>query len=176
MIRMSTLERTRLEGLLGEPLMVSDPLIDIKQASAVLGLTAAAVRRMLRAGALPCQEAADGRLTARTLRLADVLAWAKSPARITVAEAAGLLGESSSAVHRLIAVRLLGWCGGQWPVVRSEVESLVTRRRDWLTLAQAANALRTSPEEVHQLLGSGALTHTHDVSRPVDKAQVPQLA
>ncbi|QNE16968.1 hypothetical protein F1D05_02415 [Kribbella qitaiheensis] len=171
---MSELERTRLEDLLGEPLIAPDPLIDVKQAAAVLGLTPSAVRSLLRSGVLPHEEPADGRRPTRTMRLAQVLAWAKEPSRITVAVAAGILGESATAVHRLTAVRLLNWYGGLLPLDRGEVEKLVTRRRDWLTLAEAASALRVSPEEVHDLLRSGALTHTSDVSRPVDQEQLPR--
>jgi hypothetical protein len=172
---LSGLERTQLERLLGESLIASDPLIDIRQASAVLDLTVAVVRNLLDSGALPRRTVTAGELSARAVRLADVLAWKKSPPRITVKDAAGILGESTAAVHRLIAVRLLEWHGGQLPLARSEVNSLVARRRGWLTLAQAANALRTSPEEVHHLLGTGALTHTRDVARPVDKEQIPRL-
>jgi hypothetical protein len=106
------------------------------------------------------------------VRLADVLAWAKTPSRVTVAVAAGILGESPTAVQRLTAVGLLTWYGGQLPLARNEVEELAARRRDWLTLAAAASALGVTPESVHLLLGSGELTHTGDVSRPVDKGQL----
>lgn len=173
MIGLSAVERIRLEGLLGEPLLAADPLIDLKQAAAVLDVTVAAVRGMLDSGALPRQNAVGGKLSTRAVRLADVLAWAKSPPRIDVAEAAGILGESTTAVHRLTAVRLLKWHGGQLPLARIEVEGLALRRRNWLGLAEAARALRVTPEEVHRLLRSGALLHTADVSRPVDRAQIP---
>ncbi|WP_112237800.1 hypothetical protein [Kribbella monticola] len=173
MIGLSAGERARLEEQLGEPLLTSDPLIDIKQTSVVLGLTPAVVRSLLHSGALPRENAADGRLLTRTIRLATVLAWAKSPPRISVAAASGILGESRTAVHRLTSVRLLTWYGGPLPLVRDEVEDLAQQRLDWLTLAQAAGALAISPEKVHRLLASGELKHTGDVSRPVDKAQVP---
>ncbi|MEV6415047.1 hypothetical protein [Kribbella sp. NPDC051718] len=146
-IGLSAMERTRLEDLLGEPLLAEDPLIDLKQASAVLEVTVAVVRGMLDDGVLSRQNAAEGRLSTRPVRLADVLAWVESPPRITVTEAAAVLGESTTAVHRLSAVRLLGWHGGQLPLDR--------------------------PEEVHRLLRSGDLLHANDVSRPVDRAQVP---
>ena len=116
MIGLSAAERVRLEDLLGEPLLAPDPLIDIRQASAVLGLTPAVVRGLLRSGALPRADAANGRLSSRMVRLADVLAWAKTPSRVTVAVAAGILGESPTAVHRLTAVGLLNWYGGQLPL------------------------------------------------------------
>src|SRR5689334_15978118 len=103
MIGLSALERIRLEELLGEPLLAPDPLIDIRQAATVLGLTAAAVRGLMRCGALPRDDRPDGQLSTRLLRLSDVLAWAKSPSRITVAEAATILGESTTAVHRFAA-------------------------------------------------------------------------
>jgi hypothetical protein len=174
MIGLSAMERIRIEDLLGEPLLAPDPLIDLKQASAVLEVTVAVLRGMLDSGALPRQNAAEGQLSTRTVRLADVLAWVKSPARITVTEAAGILGESMTAVHRLSAIHLLKWHGGHFPLARGEVENLALRRRNWLSLAEASNALCVTPEEVHRLLRSGALLHTTDVSRPVDRAQVPQ--
>ncbi|WP_328324498.1 hypothetical protein OHA70_33460 [Kribbella sp. NBC_00382] len=173
MIGMSAVERNRLEDLLGEPLLAADPLIDLKQAAAVLDVTVAVVRSMLDSGALPRQNTAQGKLSTRTVRLADVLAWVEAPARINVAEAARILGESTTAVHRLSAVRLLTWHGGQLPLARAEVEGLALRRRNWLGLAEAAKALRVTPEEVHRLLSSGTLLHTNDVSRPVDRAQIP---
>jgi hypothetical protein len=175
MIGLSAGERARLEQKLGEPLLAPDPLIDIKQASAVLGLAPTVVRGLLRSGALPREDAGDGRLSTRAVRLAAVLAWAEAPSRISVAEAADILGESRTAVHRLTAVGLLSWYGGPLPLSRSEVEDLATRRLDWLSLAQAASALGISPEKVHQLLRSGELKHTGDVSRPVDRAQLRAL-
>ncbi|TDU83761.1 helix-turn-helix protein [Kribbella voronezhensis] len=176
MIGLSAGERARLEHKLGEPLLAPDPLIDVKQASAILGLSTTTVRSLLRSGALPREEAAQGQLSSRMIRLAVVLAWAEGPPRITVAAAAGILGESRTAVHRLTAVRLLTWYGGPLPLSRREVEDLAERRLGWLTLAQAAGALEVSPEKVHVLLASGELKHTRDVSRPVDKAQVPSTA
>ncbi|MFK4088220.1 hypothetical protein ACI2LF_29175 [Kribbella sp. NPDC020789] len=170
MIGLSTGERIRLEALLGEPLIAPDPLIGIRQAATVLGMTAEAVRGLLRSGALPRH---DGQLSTRVLRLSDVLAWAKSPSRISVAEAAGILGESTTAVHRFTAARLLTWYGGALPLRRSEVEDLRDQREGWLTLAQAAAELHVSPEEVHRLLRTGTLVHTDDVSRPVDRTQLP---
>jgi len=173
MIGLSALERIRLEELLGEPLLAPDPLIDIRQAATVLGLTAAAVRGLMRCGALPRDDRPDGQLSTRLLRLSDVLAWAKSPSRITVAEAATILGESTTAVHRFAACHLITWYGGSLPLLRSEVETLKARRDNWLTLAQASDALQVTPEEVHSLLATRALVHTTDVSRPVDRAQLP---
>jgi hypothetical protein len=173
MIGLSATEQTRLEGLLGEPLIASDPLIEIKQVGAVLGLTVPVVRGLIDSGALPRQLAAEGELATRTIRLADVLAWEKLPARIAVTEAAEILDVSLAAVHRLTAVGLLQWSGGRLPLARSEVDTLAARRDDWLTLAEASRALCVTPEEVHRLLGSGALVHTTDVSRPVDRAQLP---
>ncbi|MDX6283248.1 MAG: hypothetical protein QOH03_4319 [Kribbellaceae bacterium] len=172
MMGLSAVERGRIEDLLGEPLLAPDPLIDIKQASAVLGVTVTVVRGMLDCGALPRREATEGHLSTRTVRLVDVLAWLKSPSRITVMEAAGVLGESTTAVHRLSAARLLKWHGGLLPLARDEVEDLALRRRNWLSLAEASRALRVTPEQVHRLLNSGGLLHTSDVSRPVDRAQV----
>lgn len=173
MLGLSAVERIRLEDLLGEPLIAPDPLIGIRQAATVLGLPAAVVRDLMRAGALPRHDRPDGQLSTRLLRLSDVLAWAKSPSRITVAEAAGILSESTTAVNRLVAARLLTWYGGSLPVRRSDVETLRERREGWLTVAQAAHELQVTPEEIHRLLAARALVHTNDISRPVDRAQLP---
>jgi hypothetical protein len=175
MIGLSVGERVRLEDLLGEPLIAPDPLIDIGQAAMVLGLPVVAVRGLLRSGALPRQKRPDGQLSTRLLRLADVLAWVKSPSRITLAEAAAILGEPTTAVHRLSAARLLVWYGGSLPLRRGEVEMLQARRAGWLTLKQAAAELHVSLEEVHRLLRTGVLVHTTDATRPVDRAALAQL-
>ncbi|NEA37604.1 helix-turn-helix domain-containing protein [Streptomyces sp. SID13031] len=97
-IGLTVMEKTRLEGLLGEPLIAADPLIDIKQAAAVLGLTRVVVRGMLDSGALPHRDAAAGQLATRMMRLADVLAWESSPSRITVEPVAALSSNRKAAV------------------------------------------------------------------------------
>jgi predicted DNA-binding transcriptional regulator AlpA len=172
MIRMSAVERTRLERLLGEPLMADDPLIDVRQAAAVLGVSRATVRDLLTAGVLPRHGPAEGGPAVRQLLLSEVLDWAALPSRITVGEAATLLGESVASVHRLVGVGLLSWQGGRWPLSRAGVEDLAIRRRHWLTLAEAAKAAQVPAEEIHHRLGDQLLNHTGDVSRPVDGAQL----
>jgi excisionase family DNA binding protein len=127
MILLSAAERTRLEGLLGEPLIAHDPLIDVKQAAAVLGVSRATVRDLLHAGFLPRQGPAKGGLAGRQLRLSQVLNWAAKPPRITVAEASSLLGESITVVHRLVGAGLIPWHGGRWPLYRADVEVLTIR-------------------------------------------------
>jgi hypothetical protein len=172
MLVLSREERTRLEGLLREPLVAADPLIDVKQAAAVLGITREAVRALVISGILPRRAPAAGHLSGRELLLSDVLNWEATPTRCTPVDASVLLGEAISVVYRLVGAGLLPWHGGRWPLVRADVAQLAVRRGQWLSLADAARVANLSAEKIHGLLADRTLQHTGDVSRPVDRVQL----
>lgn len=168
------LDRAELEALLGEPLMVDDPLITVAQAAAILGMRVDRVRDLITTGGLDTEGSlSSGR---RRIRLSDVLRLAAEPAqRISVTAAAHLLGESGSTVRRLVRAELLTWHGGRWPLSRPQVDQLADQRRGWLTVVQATTATRLGAEDLRQLLDDGVLSSTGDARRPIERAQLVAL-
>jgi anti-sigma regulatory factor (Ser/Thr protein kinase) len=163
-------DRTRLESLLGEPLMVDDPLITMRQAATVLEVSTDRVRQLVSSGQL----VAHGGSGWRRLQLSEVLRLA-GQSRVSVAEAATMLSVKPSQVHRFVRAGLLADHGGALPVTRQAVERLGERRRQWLTVAESADRLALSPATIHQLLLDEILTHTNDAGRPVYRDQVDAL-
>ncbi|MEU8226308.1 helix-turn-helix domain-containing protein [Kribbella sp. NPDC048915] len=161
--------RARLAELLGEPLMVEDPLITTAQAAALLGISPQRVAGLVRAGHLPARSRAH-----RRLRLSDVVQsgldqW------ISVAEAGVLLGLGPTGVRRLISAGLLTAHGKELPLRRNDVEVLAVLRRGWLTLSTAASALGVSVDDIQHLLRTRRLTHTCDVARPVYRHEIATM-
>lgn len=163
-------DRKRLEPLLGEPIMVDDPLITVTQAAAVTDLSSERIRRMIRSGRLTAHPG-TGR---RQLLLSEVLEMASAD-QISVREAAAILNLRPSAVNRLVRAGLLTGTGGDLPVTRREVRRLAERRADWVTIAAAAERLTVAAADIHRLLNHGVLRHTGDAAGPIHGDQVEAL-
>ena len=162
--------RDRLELVLGEPLMVDDPLITIKQAAALLEVSTDRVRQLVSTGQLVAHSGTGW----RRLQLTEVLQLA-GESRISVTEAAGVLGVKPAQVHHFVRAGLLADHGGSLPVSREGVDALVLRRHQWLSIAQATDRLGLSSGTVHELLRDEVLTHTQDSDKPVYRDQVDAL-
>jgi hypothetical protein len=161
--------RDRLAELLGEPLMVEDPLITTAQAATLLGIPPQRVAGLVRAGHLPARSRAHRRLLLSDVVRSGLDQW------ISIAEAGVLLGLGPTGVRRLISAGLLTAHGKELPLRRNDVEVLAVLRRGWLTLSTAASALGVSVEEVQRMLRSRKLTHTCDAARPVYRHEVATL-
>ena len=161
--------RDRLAELLGEPVMVGDPLITTTQAGALLGVPSRRVAGLVRAGHLPALSRARRRLLLSDVVQAGLDRW------MSVPEAAVLLGLGNTGVRRMITVGLLAAHGKEFPLRRDDVEGLARRRRGWLSLASAATELGIDVMDVHTMLRDGTLTHTSDVSRPVHRRELARL-
>ncbi|MFF0342723.1 helix-turn-helix domain-containing protein [Kribbella sp. NPDC004875] len=153
--------RARLAELLGEPIMVDDPLLTTAQAAVLLGVSPKRVVGLVRAGRLPARSR-----THRRLLLSDVVQvgldqW------MSVAEAGAELGLGQTGVRRLITAGLLHAYGKEFPLRHEDVVVLARLRQGWLPLSVAAHSLGVGVDEVHQMLRDGTLTHTTDVARPV---------
>jgi excisionase family DNA binding protein len=153
--------RARLAELLGEPVMVDDPLITTAQAAALLRVPASRVVTMVRAGHLRARSRAHRRLMLSDVVRAGIDRWT------SIAEAGVLLGLGPTGVRRLIAAGLLEAHGNELPLRGDDVDQLTRSRQGWLTLSAAASALGVDAEVVHVMLREGTLTHTRDVARPV---------
>ncbi|GAA3091767.1 plasmid maintenance system antidote protein VapI [Kribbella aluminosa] len=153
--------RSRLAELLGEPLMVDDPLITTAQAAVLLGVEPQRVAGLVRAGHLPARSRSHRRLYLSDVVQSGLDQW------MSVAEAGAVLGLGQTGVRRLISAGLLAAHGKELPLRRAEVEVLATLRDGWLTLSTAASALGVDVDEVQRLLRNRHLTHTCDVARPV---------
>lgn len=158
--------RARLEELLGEPLMVDDPLITTAQAAVLLGVSSIRVARLVRAGHLPAVAR-----THRRVRLSDVIQVGHDQ-WMSVGEAADLLTMGRAGVGRMITAGLLPARGTELPLRRNDVEILARLREGWLTLSAAASALDVDIEEIRRMLRSRVLTHTRDGARPVHGHEV----
>ncbi|MFD7161415.1 helix-turn-helix domain-containing protein [Kribbella sp. NPDC059898] len=155
--------------LLGEPVMVDDPLITTAQAAVLLGVSPQRVAGLVRAGHLPARTR-----THRRLLLSDVVQsgldhW------MSVLEAGAVLGLGSTGVRRLISAGLLPAYGALFPLRRADVEALAGLRAAWLALPAAASALGVDVSEVEQLLRTRVLSHTGDAARPEDRNAVIRL-
>ncbi|NIK58439.1 hypothetical protein [Kribbella shirazensis] len=153
--------RARLAELLGEPLMVDDPLITTAQAAVLLGVPPLRVAGLIRAGHLPARSRAHRRLLLSDVVQSGLDRW------MSVTEAGVVLGVGDSGVRRMITAGLLRAHGKLLPLRRTDVEVLAQLREGWLTLSTAATKLGVDALEVHQMLRTGVLTHTCDVARPV---------
>jgi excisionase family DNA binding protein len=158
--------RARLTDLLGEPVMVDDPLITTAQAATLLGVSPQRVAGLVRAGHLPARSRAH-----RRLRLSDVVQsgldqW------MSVAEAGDMLGLGQTGVRRLISAGLLTAHGRELPLRRADVEVLARLRGGWLTLSEAATMLGVGIADIQQMLRNRRLTHTCDVARPIYRHEV----
>jgi hypothetical protein len=153
--------RARLADLLGQPVMVDDPMITTAQAAALLRVPVSRVVTLVRAGHLRARSRAHRRLLLSDVVRAGIDQWT------SIAEAGVLLGLGPTGVRRLIAAGLLEAHGKELPLRRDDVEQLTRLREGWLTLAGAASALDVDVEVVHAMLREGTLTHTRDVARPI---------
>ena len=161
--------RARLEGLLGEPVMVDDPLITTAQAAVLLGVAPQRVAGLVRAGHLPARSR-----THRRLLLSDVVRCGLDQ-WLSVAEAGAMLGLGQTGVRRLITAGLLAAQGRELPLRRNDVEVLAVLRRGWLTLSTAASALGMEVDDIQQMLRARRLTHTCDVARPVYRHEIATM-
>ncbi|MGW7684057.1 helix-turn-helix domain-containing protein [Kribbella sp. NPDC054772] len=153
--------RERLAELLGEPIMVDDPLITTAQAAALLGVSPPRVVGLVRAGRLPARSRAHRRLLLSDVVQVGLDRW------MSVAEAGAELGLGQTGVRRLIAAGLLHAYGKEFPLRHQDVEVLARLRQGWLPLSVAARSLSVGVDEIHEMLRDGTLTHTTDVARPV---------
>lgn len=161
--------RARLTELLGEPLMVQDPLITTAQAAVLLGVPPQRVAGLVRAGHLPARSRAHRRLLLSDVIQSGLDRW------MSVAEAGDVLGLGQTGVRRLVAAGLLPAHGNELPLRRDDVEVLARLRRGWLTLSSAAVELGVDVEEIQQLLRHRYLTHTCDVARPIYRHELASL-
>lgn len=161
--------RTRLTELLGEPLMVDDPLITTAQAAVLLGVSPQRVAGLVRAGHLPARSRAHRRLLLSDVVQSGLDQW------MSVAEAGQVLGLGQTGVRRLISAGLLTAHGKELPLRRDDVEVLAKLRDGWLTLSTAATALGVELDEVQRMLRNRHLTHTCDVARPVYRHEVASV-
>lgn len=152
---------TRLSDLLGEPVMVDDPLITTAQAAVLLGVSPQRVAGLVRAGHLPARSRAHRRLLLSDVVQSGLDQW------MSVAEAAEMLGLGLTGVRRMISAGLLSAHGKELPLRRVDVEVLTRLREGWLTLSAAAQTLGVEVDEVQRMLRTRHLTHTCDVARPV---------
>ncbi|MGZ0147782.1 helix-turn-helix domain-containing protein [Kribbella sp. WER1] len=153
--------RTRLTELLGEPLMMDDPLITTAQAAVLLGISPQRVAGLVRAGHLPARSRSHRRLLLSDVVQSGLDQW------MSVAEAGAVLGLGQTGVRRLISAGLLAAHGKELPLRRDDVDVLAKLREGWLTLSTAASALGVDVDEVQRMLRNRHLTHTCDVARPV---------
>ncbi|HET6740052.1 MAG TPA: helix-turn-helix domain-containing protein [Kribbella sp.] len=153
--------RARLSELLGEPVMVDDPLITTAQAAVLLGVSPQRVAALVRARHLPARSRAHRRLLLSDVVQSGLDQW------MSVAEAGAVLGLGLTGVRRLISAGLLSAHGKELPLRRADVEVLSRLRAGWLTLSAAAEVLGVQVDEVQRMLRSRRLTHTCDVARPV---------
>ena len=158
--------RTRLTDLLGEPLMVEDPLVTTAQAALLLEVPPQRVAGLIRAGHLPARSRAHRRLLLSDVVRSGLDHW------MSVAEAGAVLGLGQTGVRRLIAAGLLTAHGKELPLRRDDVDVLARLREGWLTVWSAATALEADVDEVQRMLRTGQLTHTCDVARPVYRHEV----
>ncbi|HZX03242.1 helix-turn-helix domain-containing protein [Kribbella sp.] len=161
--------RARLTELLGEPLMVDDPLITTAQAAVLLGVSPQRVAGLVRAGHLPARSRAHRRLLLSDVVQSGLDQW------MSVAEAGAVLGLGQTSVRRLISAGLLAAHGKELPLRRNDVEVLATLRGGWLTLATAAKALGVDVDDVQRMLRDRHLTHTCDVARPVYRHELASI-
>ncbi|GAA1579593.1 hypothetical protein GCM10009789_36680 [Kribbella sancticallisti] len=162
--------RNRLTELLGEPVMVDDPLITTAQAAALLGLSPRRVARLVRAGHLPARARSHRRILLSDVVRSGLDQW------ISVAEAAEIHWLGEREVRRLISVELLAAHGRELPLRRGDVEALAQIRESWLSIPDAAALLGVRVGQVEHMLRSRALTHTGDDTRPVRRREIDQLA
>jgi hypothetical protein len=153
--------RTRLAKLLGEPLMVDDPLITTAQAAVLLDVPPQRVAALVRAGHLPARSRSHRRLLLSDVVRSGLDQW------MSVAEAGVVLGLGQTGVRRLISSGLLAAYGKELPLRRDDVEVLARLRGGWLTLSAASSALDVGVDEIQRMLRYRQLTHTSDVARPV---------
>lgn len=161
--------RARLAELLGEPLMVDDPLITTAQAAALLEVPPQRVAALVRAGHLPARSRAHRRLLLSDVVRSGLDQW------MSVAEAGVVLGLGQTGVRRLISSGLLAAHGKELPLRRDDVDVLARLREGWLTLSTAASALGVGVDEVQRMLRHRQLTHTCDVARPVYRHEVASV-
>jgi len=161
--------RARLSELLGEPVMVDDPLITTAQAAVLLGVSPQRVAGLVRAGHLPARSRSHRRLLLSDVVQSGLDQW------MSVAEAGAVLGLGQTGVRRLISAGLLSAHGRELPLRRADVDVLARLREGWLTMSTAADALGVDVEEVQQMLRSRHLTHTCDVARPVYRHELASV-
>lgn len=161
--------RTRLTEMLGEPLMVDDPLVTTAQAALLLEVPPQRVAGLIRAGHLPARSRAHRRLLLSDVVRSGLDHW------MSVAEAGTVLGLGQTGVRRLITAGLLTAHGKELPLRRDDVDVLARLREGWLTIPSAATALGADVAEVQRMLRTGRLTHTCDVARPVYRHEVAAL-
>ncbi|NIK54335.1 hypothetical protein [Kribbella shirazensis] len=161
--------RARLAELLGEPLMVDDPLITTAQAAVLFGVPPLRVAGLIRAGHLPARSRSHRRLLLSDVIQSGLDRW------MSVTEAGVVLGVGDTGVRRMITAGLLTAHGKTLPLRRDDVDVLARLRMGWLTLSAAATKLGVDVIEVHQMLRNGALTHTCDVARPVYGYELSRL-
>jgi hypothetical protein len=153
--------RSRLTELLGEPLMVEDPLVTTAQAALLLEVPPQRVAGLIRAGHLPARSRSHRRLLLSDVVRSGLDQW------MSVAEAGAVLGLGQTGVRRLISAGLLVAHGKELPLRRDDVDVLARLREGWLTVSSAATALEVDGDEIQRMLRTGQLTHTCDVARPV---------
>lgn len=158
--------RSRLTELLGEPLMVEDPLVTTAQAALLLEVPPQRVAGLIRAGHLPARSRSHRRLLLSDVVRSGLDQW------MSVAEAGAVLGLGQTGVRRLITAGLLTAHGKELPLRRDDVDVLARLREGWWTLSTAATALGADADEVQRMLRTGQLTHTCDVARPVYRHEV----
>lgn len=158
--------RTRLTELLGEPMMVDDPLVTTAQAALLLEVPPQRVAGLIRAGHLPARSRSHRRLLLSDVVRSGLDQW------MSVAEAGAVLGLGQTGVRRLISAGLLTAHGKELPLRRDDVDVLARLREGWLTLSAAATALGADVDEVQRMLRTAHLTHTCDVARPVYRHEI----
>ena len=161
--------RARLIELLGEPLMVDDPLVTTAQAALLLEVPPQRVAGLIRAGHLPARSRAHRRLLLSDVVRSGLDQW------MSVAEAGVVLGLGQTGVRRLITAGLLTAHGKELPLRREDVAVLARLRESWWSVPTAASALGVDADEVHRMLRTGQLTHTCDIARPVYRHEVATL-
>jgi plasmid maintenance system antidote protein VapI len=161
--------QARLTELLGEPLMMDDPLITTAQAAVLLGVSPQRVAGLVRAGHLPARSRAHRRLMLSDVVQSGLDQW------MSVAEAGEALGLGQTGVRRLISAGLLAAHGKELPLRRDDVEVLARLREGWLTLSTAASALGVDVDDVQRMLRNRHLTHTCDVGRPIYRHELASV-
>jgi hypothetical protein len=161
--------RSRVTELLGEPVMVEDPLITTAQAAVMLGVSPQRVAGLVRAGHLPARSRAHRRLLLSDVVQSGLDQW------MSVTEAGEVLGLGQTGVRRLISAGLLTAHGKELPLRRVDVEVLARLREGWLTLSTAASALGLDVDDVQRMLRNRHLTHTCDVARPIYRHELASV-
>ena len=177
-----------MAAVLGEPLLVDDPMLTTAQVATLLGVNQSTVQRMTRRGLLPVQGQGRWRYRLSDLRRVEIPPrpagdqrargpWVAPAGRVTLAEAARIVGMPVTTLRTsyLGTPDLPRLNGARHVVRRADAEELARRVADRLTVREAAARLGWTIAGVRQLLRDRVLPRHPDWDRPILAHRVQQL-